>query len=518
MKKIIDNLGHTIELSKEKNPVKNSFSINLSLKGANNYIFSNGKGSCFNSCLASAYGEFIERLQTNLYFHDFYLEDRKFFKDQKEFMLHEEFLSKELKQYYYNKEIEATDFLDFNSSQTDKIISLPFKNLQTKQEVYFPINLLANLYTSNGLSTGNTKNEAKVQALCEIFERYVKLKVIKETLVLPEFPQEVIEKFPKLLHDIKTLEEKGLKIKVYDASLDGVFPVTAIALINPTNHSLFLSFGSHPILEISLERTFTELLQGREIDELDSFERPTFDKQEISSTSNLESHFIDSNAKVGLHFLSSKKDFLYTPWKFHTQTSDKQFVFLTNILDSLDKTIYLREYNYLDFYSCQIIVPNFSEIYPFEDLIYNNKNQGKLIRDFILNQENYKQEDLLEVLSNFDDSLDVGSFIGVIFKKAFTLSEFKANILIKLKEYEEAIYYLEQTNNSFNYMLAQILRATNQKLDISHFTEAFSLLFSKQDIKRAFDILGGKQSLISLEYSPIYKEILNLFDSKYDRS
>ncbi|MGC6761928.1 hypothetical protein ACP0F0_28020, partial [Escherichia coli] len=26
-------------------------------------------------------------------------------------------------------------------------------------------------------------------------------------------------------------------------------------------------------------------------------------------------------------------------------------------------------------------------IYPLEDLIYNNKNQGKLIRDFILNKE-----------------------------------------------------------------------------------------------------------------------------------
>lgn len=45
MKKIIDDLGYKIRLSKEKNPVKNSFSVNLSFEGANNYIFSNGKGS-----------------------------------------------------------------------------------------------------------------------------------------------------------------------------------------------------------------------------------------------------------------------------------------------------------------------------------------------------------------------------------------------------------------------------------------------------------------------------------------
>lgn len=85
MRKIIDDLNFKIKLSKEKNPVKNSFSVNLSFEGANNYIFSNGKGSISDASLASAYGEFIERLQTNLYFNDFYLQDRKFFYDQKEF-------------------------------------------------------------------------------------------------------------------------------------------------------------------------------------------------------------------------------------------------------------------------------------------------------------------------------------------------------------------------------------------------------------------------------------------------
>ena len=71
MKKIIDDLGYKIRLSKEKNPVKNSFSVNLSFEGANNYIFSNGKGSLSQSSLASAYGEFIERLQTNLHISEY---------------------------------------------------------------------------------------------------------------------------------------------------------------------------------------------------------------------------------------------------------------------------------------------------------------------------------------------------------------------------------------------------------------------------------------------------------------
>ncbi|MBL3519025.1 YcaO-like family protein [Arcobacter lanthieri] len=517
MKKILDDFGYKVKLSKEKNPVKNSYSINLSFEGANNYIFSNGKGSMLDSCLASAYGEFIERLQTNLYFNDFYLEDRKFFPDQKEFNIDDDFFPDELKKHYDTKDFENEDFLDFNSNNFDKIISIPFINQNTKQEVYFPTSLLSNLFASNGLSTGNTQNEAKVQALCEIFERYVKLKVIKEGLALPEFPKEIIENFPKIKEDIKSLEDQGFKLKVYDSSLGGVFPVTAIAFINPKNNTLFLSFGSHPILEVSIERTLTELLQGRELNELDSFEKPSFDMREISSSSNLESHFVDSNAKVAIQFLSSKKSYSYTPWQFNIEKSSEQFILLKEILDKQNKTIYLREYDYLGFYSCQMIVPNFSEIYPLEDMIYNNKNQGKLIRDFILNKDAYDLEDLLTQVDGFDDSVNVGAFIGVIFKEDFSLFEFKADILIKLKEYEEAIFNLEQTNKSFNYLLAQLLRMYQNKLNLEDYIEALDDIFSKKDVEKALEIIEGKNSLINLEFADEYKNILALFDSKKEK-
>ena len=517
MKKIIDDFGYKIKLSKEKNPVKNSFSINLSFEGANNFIFSNGKGSLLNSCLASAYGEFIERLQTNLYFNDFYLENRKFFKDQKEFDKNEDFLDSELKKYYTMEGLEKNDFLDFNSSNFENIVTLPFINQSSEKTVYFPTSILSNLYASNGLSTGNTKDEAKVQALCEVFERYVKLKVIKEGLSLPEFPKEVLSFFPKINEDIKALENHGYIVKVYDASLGGLYPVTAIAFINPKNNTLFLSFGSHPILEVSIERTLTELLQGREIDELDSFERPSFDLEEIGSNSNLESHFVDSNAKVGLQFLNKNKSFDYTSWKFKIENSTEQFIFLKDILDKENKTIYLREYDYLGFYSCHMIVPNFSEIYPLEDMIYNNKNQGKLIRDFILNKDKYDLEELLDELNGFDDSVNIGPFIGVIFKKDFSLFEFKADILIKLEEYEEAIFYLEQSNKPFNYILAQVLRAYQEDLDLEDHIEGLCDVFGEENIQRALNIIEGKESLINLEFADAYKNILKLFDSKKEK-
>ncbi|MDI4746027.1 DUF4223 family protein, partial [Salmonella enterica subsp. enterica serovar Kentucky] len=42
------------------------------------------------------------------------------------------------------------------------------------------MNIIGNLYVSNGMSAGNTRNEARVQGLSEVFERYVKNRIIAE--------------------------------------------------------------------------------------------------------------------------------------------------------------------------------------------------------------------------------------------------------------------------------------------------------------------------------------------------
>ncbi|SQC38839.1 YcaO-like family [Klebsiella pneumoniae] len=41
----------------------------------------------------------------------------------------------------------------------------------TGETVYIPMNIVGNLYVSNGMSAGNTRNEARVQGLSEVFER-----------------------------------------------------------------------------------------------------------------------------------------------------------------------------------------------------------------------------------------------------------------------------------------------------------------------------------------------------------
>ena len=513
MQNILKDVGCEATFSQEKHPLKNCFSVNLASIEAPNHIYSNGKGVISDASIASAYGEYIERLQTNNFFIDFHLPNRKYYPDEVAFDFGGNYLNTELKNIYSaNGELEDKDLVDFNSDYMDKIVALPFIKQSSKETTYIPINILSNLFVSNGLATGNTANEAKVQALSEIFERYVKIKIIKEGLALPKFPDDVIKSFPKVYEDIQALRELGYKVEVFDASLGGVFPVTAISFINPKNSTLFVSFGSHPILEVSLERTMTELMQGRDLNNLDSFEIPTFDMELVSDYFNIEAHFIDSNGKMGFSFLSSKKSFEYSAWKYTGNGSEDEYAFLLDILKSENKEMYLREYTYLDFYSCQMIVPNFSEVYPLDDMVYNNKNNGKLIRDMVLNFEKYDENEILDAIDSLDNSLNMQLYIGVIFEENFTMGDFKAQLLLLLGEIDDVIELLEFGNNKLGHLVAQLLRMQNDELDWEEYESALNDIYGEEKIKKAINIIEGNEFLINRTLHKDYYNMLSMFD------
>jgi ribosomal protein S12 methylthiotransferase accessory factor len=512
MQNALQSIEANYSLSHQKHPMEYCYSVNIASQEAPKHIYANGKGSCEKASLASALGEYIERLQTNMFFSDFYLPAMKYFPDQKEINFGDDYLDEYLKTLYDpNDELYDDDMVDFNSDFEDKIVSLPFKEVSTQNITYFPVNLLNTLYVSNGLASGNSPKEAQVQALSEICERYVKIEIIKNGYSLPSYPKEVIVQFEKLYSSIQTLENAGYIVDVLDASFEGKFPVTAISLINPNTSTLFVSFGAHPILEVALERTMTELMQGRDLNNLDDFEIPTFDGSLVNDSSNIESHYIDSNGKLSFEFLSSKKTFKFTAWDYNGSNCDDEYIYLTNLIYSLHKKIYLREYNYLGFYSCQIIVPNFSEVYPIDDLIYNNKNRAKQIRKMILNYQDFDSDEILDAISALEDTIDVGSYIGVIFENPFTLLEFKAHLYLSIKDFEEAKEILQFSSNKLAKIVYEILIMKEQKKKFEDYEDGLNKIFGKDNLLKAYNIVKGKENLINLTFDKTYQNILDLY-------
>lgn len=513
MEAVLVDVGCEAVFSQEKHPLEHCYSVNLASIEAPRHIYSNGKGIVSDASRASALGEYIERLQTNNFFIDFHLHNRKYYPDEVAFEFGGGYLNNALRKIYDPAGILTDeDLVDFNSDYEDKIVALPFTQYSSQETVYIPLNILSNLYVSNGLATGNTPQEAKVQALSEIFERYAKIEIIKNGYALPKFPEEIIHSFERLSHDVHALRALGYIVEVLDASLGGKFPVTAISLINPENSTLFVSFGAHPILQVSLERTMTELMQGRDLDNLDAFEIPTFDMSLVSDSFNIESHFIDSNGKIGFGFLSAKKSFNYTPWDYTGEGSGAEYDYLLGILKTMKKEMYVREYNYLGFYSCQMIVPGVSEVYPIEDLTYNNKNNGKIIREMVLNFAQYDPEEILDSIESLEDTLNVEKYIGVIFNNNFTMGQLKAQIYLLAGNADEAVPLLEFDTNKIGHIVAELIRMGEAELPWEEYEEALFDIYGKEKVEKALLIIEGEDFLIDVSLHQDYHNMIKLYD------
>jgi ribosomal protein S12 methylthiotransferase accessory factor len=464
MSGILAGLGMKIEIASWRNLVPNVWSLHI--RDAHSPMcFTNGKGATKESALASALGEFIERASCNHFYNDNYwgpeianaafvhYPSERWFKPGKKDALPKGLLDDYcLEIYNPDGELRGSHLYDTNSGNTERgICALPYVRQSDGETVYFPTNLIDNLFLSNGMSAGNTLAEAQVQCLSEIFERAVKREILEGEIALPDVPAEVLAKYPGILAGIAELENQGFPVLVKDASLGGEFPVMCVTLMNPRTGGVFASFGAHPSLEVALERSLTELLQGRSFEGLNDLPRPTFESNAVTEPNNFVEHFIDSSGVVSWRFFSAKADYEFVEWDFDGEGENSNIdeaATLFGILEDLGKEVYMAVYDQLGATACRILVPGYSEIYPVDDLIWDNTNKALAFRADILNLHRLDDaglEALLERLeeSELDDYTDIITLIGVEFDEntdwgQLTILELKLLINLALQDFEAA--------------------------------------------------------------------------------
>jgi ribosomal protein S12 methylthiotransferase accessory factor len=464
MSALLANLGIKIEIASWRNLIPNVWSLHI--RDAHSPMcFTNGKGSTKESALASALGEYIERLSNNHFYAGAYwgedianaafvhYPNEQWFKPGPKDTLPPEILDEYCRRIYNpDGELRASHLVDTNSGNAQRgICSLPYVRQSDGKTIYFPSNLIENLFVSNGMSAGNTLAEAQVQCLSEIFERAIKREILESEIALPDVPKEVLARYPGILAGIQSLEEQGFPVLVKDASLGGVYPVMCVTLMNPRTGGVFASFGAHPNLEVALERSLTELLQGRSLEGLNDLPPPTFTSEAVTEPNNFVEHFIDSSGIVSWRFFSAKSDYEFVDWDFSSKGEDsnaKEVETLLGILEELGKEVYVAVYDELGANACRILVPGYSEVYPIEDLVWDNTNKALLFREDILNLSRLDDAhltSLLERLENneLDEYGDIATLIGIEFDEntvwgQLTVLELKLLIQLALKQYEEA--------------------------------------------------------------------------------
>jgi ribosomal protein S12 methylthiotransferase accessory factor len=491
MSGILADLGMKIEIASWRNIVPHVWSLHIR-DAASPMCFTNGKGATKESALCSALGEFIERLSCNFFYNDqFFGEDiansdfvhypnEKWFKPGPDDELPDGILDDHcLAIYNPEGELCGSNLIDTNSGKTERgIVSLPFVRQSDGETVYFPSNLIENLFLSNGMSAGNTLPEAQVQCLSEIFERAVKKQIIEEEMALPDVPQSVLDKYPHIVEGINALEAQGFPILVKDASLGGQFPVMCVTLMNPRNGGVFASFGAHPSFEVALERSLTELLQGRSFENLNDVPAPTFSTQAVTEPNNFVEHFIDSTGLVSWRFFSAKSDLEFCEWNF-SGTNEEEASTLFGILEDLGKEVYVATHEDLGAPVCRILVPGYSEVYPVEDLVWDNTNMALDYREDILNLHALSDDQLADLAerleaSQLDNYMTIISLIGIEFDEntiwgQLTILELKLLICLALQWHEEAQefvdMFLQFNDNTVERNL--FYRAVNTVLEIT---------------------------------------------------
>ena len=512
-------LGFNIEEASWLNPVPNVWSVHIRDKDCPQ-CFSNGKGASKKAALASALGEYFERLSTNYFWTDFYLgqgiangdfvhyPNEKWFPIEDEALLPQGILDDRLFDHFDpNQELTPELLVDLQSGNYERgIVALPYVRQSDQQTVYIPQSIISNLYVSNGMSAGNSQFEARVQGLSEVFERYVKNKIIAEAISLPLIPQEVMARYPSIQAAIDKLEQEGFPILAYDASLGGKYPVICVILLNPNNGTCFASFGAHPKFQVALERTVTELLQGRSLKDLDVFSPPSFNNDDVAEHANLETHFIDSSGLISWDLFKDTPDYEFADWNFSGKDTHEEYDNLMAIFRAEKKDVYIMDYNHLGVYACRIIVPGMSDIYPADDLIYANSNMGMDWREILLDLPHFHHDpetyqELLDELDEqgIDDATRVREFIGIVAPKAsgwttLRIGELKSMLYLALGDLEMALDWANWTYN-MNSSVFTAERANYYRCLINSLELFMDSQRDPQQYRMVFEKMYGKDAV-----------------------
>ena len=537
----LEGVGIEIDEVSVLNPVPYVYSQHIRDKSCN-LMFTNGKGASAKACLASALGEYVERLSCNYFFADYYLGEafandtfvhypnEKWFAFKDDDITMPKGLLDDTLWKYYNPQgdLYPSQIIDTNAGLTSRgICALPFTRQSDGKDIYFPVNIIGNIYVSNGMAAGNTSNEARVQALSEIYERYAKNKIIAEGICLPLIPDAVMERYPHIQASIKKLEEEGFHLRVCDASLGGVYPVISVTLINPKDGSVLASFGGHPSFEVALERTVTELLQGRSLEMLDDFHAPSFNAAEVADHHNLEAHFINSTGLISYEFFRQKSDYDFVDWDYDADTK-KQLEAMLNIAKEQGFETYIADYGHIGVYACRIIIPGMSDIYPVEDLLWNNNNEGAFFRQALLSLDILKNEDLEMLLENLEegehsDMLKVAEFIGVVADEgtpwaSLQVGELKAMLYLALGEYTLAqewtiwcthMAVLEENRAKMYRCLNALLEIKIEEKELSDYTKSLEQMYGDVCVSLCQRLIDKKTKFYGLHFPGLSLEGFN---------
>lgn len=393
---------HHIFLSEvsRKSKISNTYSnrIVVADEGLENVdIGTNGKGMTACYALASAYGEFMERVQ-NMTITPHFVPEGYFYKPENcemEFPEYSEFLDScnaessflispdekwldveevfnETRDILANMRVYGRNPEDIFQVLTEfsyngKLTCVPFYSIFEDRTVYLPYVLLKVNTGSNGMCAGNSPKEAVIQGLSEIYERYAQQKIMMENLTAPDIDIEYF-KGTEVYNKLTAMAQNHHTIQILDFSCDMGLPVVALRIIEEDG-GISIHPGADPSPITALERCLTESYQGATIQTrfktecMNYPEDPTDTAQIEAFFMNLKDSFINGTGAYPSNIQNDRKVPGFKGFAHPvTVSDDDDFQYMLDIAKKCGKNVYIRDNSYLGVPAYYVFIPGMSDI------------------------------------------------------------------------------------------------------------------------------------------------------------
>ncbi|WP_106460853.1 YcaO-like family protein [Anaerococcus sp. Marseille-P3915] len=409
------------------NPIDGVYSLNLRVIGTN--LVSNGKGINPDLAQASAYAEMLERVQEGIPFR--LLDSFNIFKKvnvNTAIIDDEKVIQDYISSYLYNYDILSESEIEIFLNDFMKLIyQMPVQEIISYKtfegrNIELPGLFVDTFYGSNGIAAGNTKYECLNQAIFEMIERYTIKKILnREITKFSDITEFIRDNYNDLSFKISDLEEYGLSIKIIDTSFEYGLPTIIVLLIDKHKKRYFASCGCHANLKIAIERSVTEIFQGRTIDDLKSTMTNLNASVNDKFEENYNSIFINGEGAYPhiLFDFESMNTYPGVVWDELSNLRSNKCIweFISNILYKRGYEIMVANHSKTGFFTYQIIVPKMSEVTHYTNYEFiKDFNDTIKVKKLLCKNKNKIDDNQVEILISY--------FTKYKFKKDYVLSEF----------------------------------------------------------------------------------------------
>ena len=506
--------------------VSGAFSTRLEIESIEMGV--NGKGTSIEMSRASAYGEMMERIQNfALYKFNCPVTDDKNYKgfvySKDEEQMPYSVLKKECEKLGHNycASSEKLKMLLSRHEQNNKSFCVtPYSEFATNKKVLVPSMVAEHMYSTNGMAAGNTLEEAIVQGLAEIFERFANKRVCLDGIIPPVIPKEKLNLTSNSKTIIKNINKRGnYYFEFRDCSMGLGLPVVMMIFIDSLLGKYFVKFGCHPIMEVAIERTLTELFQGRTL--LSStlwLQNFSFDKIK-NSTYNFEKIYRSGDGKYPYSLFLEKSSYSFSDcwYKDEFKCNKELLIYMYSIIKQNQWNVWYKNLSFMNFPSVHIIIPEISSIIKFDDEYINNILWFRQCRDDVRNISrcsDEQKENILCFLSNMNyastDSINYLYNLPLIKNTdllMFNIEYFKYIVLATMGKYEEALQmldmfiihngYMNSTKGTYYRCLREVFSALYiKKRNINEIKEITYKVFGKDTAVRVLYDVQNPEKII----------------------